>query len=74
MKDYNLAGEDNIQYATEFGTPNWTTLNISGNYTLNKHISVQAAVENIADVHYRVFASGISSPGRNFRVSLRANF
>jgi hemoglobin/transferrin/lactoferrin receptor protein len=35
---------------------------------------VQAALENIFDTHYRVFASGISSPGRSIRLTLRASF
>ena len=31
-------------------------------------------VENLFDTHYRVFASGISSAGRNIVVSFRAKF
>ncbi len=74
IRDYNLVGEDNIDNATPFGTPDWMTLNISGNYTLHKNLSLQLAVENILDKHYRVFASGISAPGRNFIIALRGTF
>jgi hypothetical protein len=40
---------------------------------LGKYVMLQAAVENIADLHYRQFASGISAAGRNFSVTLRAD-
>ena len=35
---------------------------------------IQLGIENIADTHYRHFASGISAPGRNFVITLRAYF
>ncbi len=74
MKDYNLGGEDNQQYATINGTPAWYTLNLRTAYYLNKHIQVQAALDNMLDTNYRVFASGISAPGRNFVITLRGSF
>ena len=37
-------------------------------------VLIQFGVENIADTHYRSFASGISAPGRNFILTLRAYF
>lgn len=55
-------------------TPSWYTLNLRASYEIVKNITVQAALENIMDSHYRVFASGISAPGRNMRLTLRANF
>jgi hemoglobin/transferrin/lactoferrin receptor protein len=55
-------------------TPAWYTLNVRAKYNVNKNISIQAALENITDLHYRVFASGISSSGRSLRLTLRANF
>lgn len=71
-KDYNLTGEDNFETATIYGTPSWYTLNLKAAYQINPYVSIQLGVENILDVHYRVFASGISAPGRNFIFSLRA--
>ena len=71
--DYNPYGEDNQQYATADGMPSWYTLNVRLGYRVNKHLSVQAAVENILDRSYRVFASGINAPGRNFVISLRGS-
>ncbi len=74
ISDYNLAGEDNPQYATVAGTPEWHTLNIRCAFAINKHIQVMGALDNILDVNYRVFASGISAPGRNLILTLRAGF
>ncbi len=76
LKDYNLApgSEDNIQYATAYGTPAWYTLNVRASYAFTRNISLQLGLENIQDTNYRTFASGVSAPGRNFQVSLRASF
>ncbi len=72
IKDYNLNGEDNQQYATVDGMPSWFTLNIRGAVTIAKQVSLNIALENILDRNYRYFASGISAPGRNIVVSVRA--
>lgn len=76
LRDYNLApgSEDNIQYATANGTPAWYTLNVRASYAFSRHVSLQMGLENIQDANYRTFASGVSAPGRNFQVSLRASF
>lgn len=74
IENYNLLGEDNIAYATINGTPAWFTLNYRAAYQLNSQIQLQLAIENILDQNYRVFASGISAPGRNFVATLRGNF
>lgn len=74
LADYNPNGEDNLPQATPNGMPSWYTLNFRNRYDINKHLSVQLAVENILDQNYRVFASGISASGRNFILSLRSNF
>ena len=54
--------------------PSWCTLNLNGSYQVNKVLLVSAGVENITDQRYRPYSSGISSPGRNFTVGLRASF
>jgi hemoglobin/transferrin/lactoferrin receptor protein len=56
------------------GTLAWTTWNLYTSWQLSKNYSLNFAVENITDLHYRPFASGVSGPGRNFVVSLRAGF
>lgn len=74
INNYNLVGEDNIQYATTVGMPAWMTLNVRGSYQAYRNIQIQASLENILDQNYRVFGSGISAAGRNLIISLRANF
>lgn len=73
VKDYNMLGEDNFGQATPFGTPAWMTLNLRFGYQINKSLQLQAGCENIADRHYRYFASGISAPGRNLFVTMRGS-
>ncbi len=74
IEDYNDGGEDNEQYATPEGMPAWWTLNLRLQYQLNKNLLIQATCENLMDANYRVFASGISAPGRNFILALRGSF
>lgn len=71
--NYNPEGEDNAQFATPDGMPAWTTLNVRGSYKINHRLTVQAALENILDLNYRHFASGISAPGRNLVLTVRGN-
>lgn len=56
------------------GTPAWYTLNMSAMYRFSEFFTVQMALENILDHHYKTFASGLSAPGRNFILTLRAKF
>lgn len=74
LEDYNILGEDNIAYATVDGMPSWYTLNVRLNYELAQSLSMQVACENIMNRNYRVFASNISSPGRNFILTMRYSF
>jgi hemoglobin/transferrin/lactoferrin receptor protein len=74
LKDYSPNGEDNLPYATPNGMPGWFTLNIRAGYTPIPALQIQVALENISDVRYRTFSSGISAPGRNLILSLRTRF
>ena len=74
ISQYNKVGEDNPQYATAQGTPSWWTLNVRTSFQLGKYLQLQASLENILDRNYRCFASGISAPGRNFMLTLRAEY
>jgi hemoglobin/transferrin/lactoferrin receptor protein len=74
LADYSPSGEDNLIYATPDGMPSWWTLNLRTGFQFNKNLSLQLACENILDKNYRNFASGISSAGRNFMVTLRGGF
>jgi hemoglobin/transferrin/lactoferrin receptor protein len=68
---FNMNGEDNPQYALPSGSPAWYTLNARIAYQISRQIRIQAALENIFDVYYRTFSSGLSGPGRNFSATLR---
>lgn len=56
------------------GTPAWYTINLSAMYRFSDVLTAQMALENILDTHYKTFASGLSAPGRNFILTLRAHF
>lgn len=56
------------------GSLAWTTYNIYTEYKINDKFSVNLSVENIGDLHYRPFSSGVSSAGRNFVIGLRGSF
>jgi hemoglobin/transferrin/lactoferrin receptor protein len=55
-------------------SPSWYTLNFKANYQLNKTFNIGAGLENITDQRYRSYSSGISAPGRNFIMSLKAQY
>lgn len=74
LKDYNLGGEDNEQYATVDGMPAWFTVNLRASYKIYKFITLQSGVDNVFDTQYRTFASGINAPGRNVFIAIKGNF
>ena len=43
---------------------------VNSAYKFDEHWKLQGSVDNLFDIHYREFASGISAPGRNISVSL----
>ena len=56
------------------GLSSWTTFNLYASYQLLKNFTLNLSLENITDVHYRPFASGVSAPGRNLIIAFRGNF
>ena len=74
LKNYNLNGEDNEQYATPEGMPAWFTANFRASWKVHKMITLQAGVDNIFDTQYRTFSSGINAPGRNIFASFQFHF
>ncbi len=74
LGDYDLAGEDNIRYATVLGDqgqglPAWFTLNVRANYEITPSWKAQFSCLNILDTLYRTFSSGINASGRSINVS-----
>ena len=74
MADYNLNGEDNELYATKDGMPAWQIWNINTSYQPSKKVNLSFQIENIADLNYRYFASGISALGRNYVLQCKLSF
>lgn len=74
IEEYSSSGEDNQIYATKDGMPGWQIWNINTNYQASKKLSFSFQIENIADLNYRYFASGISALGRNYVVQARYSF
>ncbi|NER17168.1 TonB-dependent receptor [Spongiivirga citrea] len=85
-EDFSEGGEDGLEEtplinpnATEdvdryAGLPSWNTLGAAIAYNFSSSLRLQLSMDNIFDRHYREFASGISAPGRNFRVMASVNF
>lgn len=77
LNQYNLSeGIDNIEQTPVdinsgeyLGTPSWNIFNFYMKYKVSKKVDFQININNIFDLHYKEFASGISSPGRNFSAS-----
>lgn len=55
-------------------SPGWYTLNFKCMYSISNRWALSTGVENIMDVQYRPYSSGLVAPGRNFIMSLRMNF
>jgi hemoglobin/transferrin/lactoferrin receptor protein len=74
LRKYRLNTEDNESYATSIGMPSWYTINIKSNIAISNYIQLACNIDNIMDVHYRTFGSGISAAGRNIALIVRVKF
>lgn len=54
--------------------PSWYTLNFKAMYQLHQNWSVSSGIENLTDQRYKTYSSGLVAAGRNFIISLRAQF
>lgn len=48
------------------GSYGWSVWNLNAAYRIGQFMRVRLRMENIMDLHYRPFSSGISAPGRNY--------
>jgi hemoglobin/transferrin/lactoferrin receptor protein len=55
-------------------SPSWYTINLKGVYQITEQLSINLGIENFTNQRYRSYSSGITGPGRNFIVALRAVF
>jgi len=61
---------DNPELATIDGTYAWSIINLYGSFQITNEINGRFGLENILDMHYRPFASGVSGAGRNVLLSV----
>lgn len=52
-------------------SPSWFTLNFKASFNISNRLDLTAGVENLLDLRYRTYSSGIAAPGRNFIVAAR---
>jgi hemoglobin/transferrin/lactoferrin receptor protein len=50
------------------------TVNLRFQVEVSKQIQMQGSLENLTDRNYRVFASGLSAPGRSWMITVRSSF
>ena len=74
IDEFNAGGEDNQIYATIDGSPSWQTYNFKASIAVAKQLTFFTGVENILDIQYRTFSSGINAPGRNFYAAAKYSF
>ena len=73
LEDYADESSENLDQALPSGTPAWFVINCYTAYELSSKWKLQLGIENLLDWHYRPYASGISAPGQNIILTLRAN-
>ena len=56
---------------TRDGTPAWRRIDITARYAFANNFALNLRLDNILDLNYKTFASAISSPGRNFVMTVR---
>jgi len=54
--------------------PAWLIFSLSSSYQVSPFLQVNAGIENLADLQYRSYSSGIVAPGRNFTLSIKGSF
>lgn len=72
--EFDMEGVDNLEEATNDGVPMWYTINLFYRNQIDNTTTLGVGIENIMDMHYKTFASGISASGRNLILSLYSKF
>ena len=83
-EEYSKGGEDGLEETPIIGyqnkapiyngMPSWGVLKFSSSFKLTKNLKTILILDNLLDIHYREFASGISSPGRNLNIVFEYDF
>lgn len=74
IERFGPGATDNPDLMLPEGAPAWWTLNLEGRFRLSDGFEIRLAGRNLLDQHYRVFASGISAPGRGLHASAHFMF
>ena len=54
-------------------SPAWYTINLKTTYQINPTFRINTGIENIFNVRYRPYSSGIVAPGINLFIAVRVN-
>lgn len=54
--------------------PGWTIVNLKAKHTFRKHYTIAVGVDNLTDVRYKTFGSGLVATGRSFHLGLHIGF
>lgn len=54
-------------------SPSWAILNLKSSYKITEKTLLNFGIENISNLRYRPYSSGITAPGRNFIFSVLFN-
>ena len=80
---YSIGGEDGLEETpvifdgidfTYNGMPSWSVVKFSFSNEFSNKFKTLLVLDNIFDIHFREFASGISAPGRNLNLVLSYRF
>ena len=80
---YSIGGEDGLEETPiifdgiDFiysGMPSWSVVKLSSSYKFSNRFKTLFVLDNVFDIHYKEFASGISAPGRNLNLVLSYKF
>ena len=55
-------------------SPSWITFNSKITYELRHQIKLFFGCNNITNLRYRPYSSGLAAPGRNFVISVSSRF
>jgi outer membrane receptor protein involved in Fe transport len=54
--------------------PGFAVIGLRAGYQITRHVNISAIGENLGDVNYRLYGSGVDAPGANVQVRLRVQF
>ena len=71
---FGQGNTDNPLEASPTGYPSWWVINTKIGYQYRESLKLSLGLNNLLDVHYKTFASGISAPGRSLMISAKLSF